>query len=93
MRGLRGESVTELRKEYGVARSYVYALMEEAKQDREYQMNEALNELYFQVEIDAILRGSSLPGRDEEAEDRFDVAEAERILADPTEERIPRPDG
>ncbi len=26
----------------------------------------------------------------EEAEDRFDVAEAERILADPTEERIPR---
>lgn len=26
----------------------------------------------------------------EEAEDRIDVAEAERILADPTEERIPR---
>lgn len=26
----------------------------------------------------------------EEAEDRVDVAEAERILADPTEERIPR---
>ncbi len=26
----------------------------------------------------------------EEAEDRFDVAEAERILADSTEERIPR---
>lgn len=26
----------------------------------------------------------------EEAEDRIDVAESERILADPTEERIPR---
>lgn len=26
----------------------------------------------------------------EEAEDRIDVAEAERILADPTEERMPR---
>ena len=26
----------------------------------------------------------------EDAEDRIDVAEAERILADPTEERIPR---
>lgn len=26
----------------------------------------------------------------EETEDRIDVAEAERILADPTEERIPR---
>lgn len=54
LRVLRGESVLALSKEYGVARSWIYALTEEAKTDQQEKIREVERELEFRKKASEI---------------------------------------
>lgn len=51
LRVLGGESVLALSKEYGVARSWIYALADEAQIDQEEKIKEVERELEFRKKV------------------------------------------
>lgn len=54
LRALSGESVAKLAKEYGVARSWAYVLLEDAKTDSKTKTAEAYEEWQFRRKVEEL---------------------------------------